>query len=86
VDLHVLSREERLEEALFLGLRLVDGVDVEAMERDFGVDVWGRYGGDLEPFVSQELLVYDSGHLRLTRPGMLLANEIMGVFISPSVR
>ena len=86
VDLHVLSREERLEEALFLGLRLVDGVDVEAMERDFGVDVWGRYGGDLQPFVSQGLLVYDSGHLRLTRPGMLLANEIMGVFISPSVR
>jgi len=85
-DLHVLSEEERLEEILFLGLRLVDGVNVEAVKRDFGVDVWRRYGDDLEPFVSQELLVYDSPHLRLTRPGMLLANEIMKVFISPSVR
>ena len=85
-DLHVLSEEERLEEVLFMGLRLVEGVDVEAIARDFGVDVWRRYGADLQPFVSQELLVYDRPRLRLTRPGMLLANEIMRVFISPSVR
>jgi oxygen-independent coproporphyrinogen III oxidase len=82
----VLSEEERLEEVLFMGLRLVEGVDVEAIARDFGVDVWRRYGDDLRPFVSQDLLVYDRPRLRLTRPGMLLANEIMRVFISPSVR
>jgi len=85
-DMQRLSKEERLEEALFMGLRLVDGVDLGAIGRDFGVDVWSQYGIDLQPFVDQDLLVYDSPHLRLTRAGMLLANEIMRVFISPSVR
>jgi oxygen-independent coproporphyrinogen-3 oxidase len=81
-----LSKEERLEEALFMGLRLVDGVDLDEIGRQFGADVWSQYGIDLQPFVDQDLLVYDSPRLRLTRPGMLLANEIMRVFISPSVR
>ena len=85
-DVQRLSKEERLEEALFMGLRLADGVDLGKIGRDFGVDVWSQYGIDLQPFVDQDLLVYDSPHLRLTRPGMLLANEIMRVFISPSVR
>ena len=85
-ELQRLSKDERLEEALFMGLRLADGVDLEKIGREFGVDVWREYGIDLQPFVDQDLLVYDSPQLRLTRPGMLLANEIMRVFISPSVR
>ena len=77
---------ERLEDALFMGLRLAQGVNLEGIRRRFGVDVWNRHEEELRPFVEQELLVYDGGFLRLTRPGMLLANEIMRVFISPAVR
>jgi oxygen-independent coproporphyrinogen-3 oxidase len=77
---------ERFEDALFMGLRLARGVDLARIRRRFGVDVWNRHGEELRPFVEQELLVYDGGSLRLTRPGMLLANEIMRVFISPAVR
>jgi oxygen-independent coproporphyrinogen-3 oxidase len=85
-DVQTLSAEERLEERLFMGLRLSDGIDLEAMQRECGIDVWRRYGAELQPFVEQDLLDYDPPHLRLTRPGMLLANEIMRVFISPAVR
>jgi oxygen-independent coproporphyrinogen-3 oxidase len=77
---------ERLEDVLFMGLRLARGVDLEEIRRRFGVDVWNRHEEELRPFVEQELLVYDGGFLRLTRPGMLLANEIMRVFITPAVR
>jgi coproporphyrinogen III oxidase-like Fe-S oxidoreductase len=52
----------------------------------YGVDVWGRYGGELQIFVDQGLLIYDGGSLRLTRAGMLLAHEIMAVFIRSTVR
>ena len=38
------------------------------------------------PFVDQHLLIYDGGAIRLTRDGMLLANEVMTVFIGPPVR
>lgn len=85
IERRVLSAGERLEEALFTGLRLTRGIDLEAVNARYDVDVWERYGAELRPFVDQGLLIYDS-RLRLTRAGMLLANEIMAVFIGANVR
>jgi oxygen-independent coproporphyrinogen-3 oxidase len=76
-----LTPDERLEEALFTGLRLAAGMDIEATGRRFGVGVWERYGMALQPFVEAKLLVRDGPRLRLTRDGMLVANEIMSVFV-----
>jgi oxygen-independent coproporphyrinogen III oxidase len=81
-----LSREEQLEEALFTGLRLVEGIDLESMRNRYGVDVWARFGKDLQPFADEGLLVYDGALLQLTRRGMLLAHEVMTVFIGSAVR
>jgi oxygen-independent coproporphyrinogen III oxidase len=82
----VLSRQDALEEAMFTRLRLTAGVDVELIKSKYGVDVWSEFGGELQPFVDQGLLIYDGGALRLTRAGMLLAHEVMTVFISSHVR
>ena len=76
-----LSADEQLEEALFTGLRLSAGLDLQAVNSRYGVDVWSRYGGALQPFVDQGVLLYDEQSLRLPRAGMLLAHEIMAVFI-----
>jgi oxygen-independent coproporphyrinogen-3 oxidase len=61
-------------------------VDLASIESRYRTNVWRQYGSELEPFVDQGLLIYDGAHLRLTRPGMLLANEVMAVFISSPVR
>jgi oxygen-independent coproporphyrinogen-3 oxidase len=83
----MLTRDEQLEDALFTGLRLTEGLDLAAVTTRYGVDVWARYGSDLERFVDAGWLVHDPGRrLRLTRHGMLLANEVMAVFIGPTVR
>jgi oxygen-independent coproporphyrinogen-3 oxidase len=76
-----LTGEAQLEEALFTGLRLNSGLDLPAVKARYACDVWARYGGELQPFVDQGVLVYDGRSLRLTREGMLLAHEIMAVFI-----
>jgi oxygen-independent coproporphyrinogen III oxidase len=81
-----LSPDERLEEALFTGLRLSAGLDVPGLKSRYGVDVWARHGGELQPFVDHGLLIYDGARLRLTRSGMLLAHEVMTVFIGSNVR
>jgi putative oxygen-independent coproporphyrinogen III oxidase len=77
----VLTREERLEEALFTGLRLSAGIDAEAAGRRYGVDVLQKYGDALQPFIDARYLVREGGRLRLTRDGMLMANEVMAVFV-----
>jgi oxygen-independent coproporphyrinogen-3 oxidase len=83
----VLTEDERLEEALFTGLRLTAGLDLASIEERHGVGIWDRYGAELERFVTAGLLTHDPGRcLALTRSGMLLANEVMAVFIGPTVR
>ena len=81
VDRRVLTIDERLGDALFTGLRLKSGVDAELLSIRYGIDVWHRYGERLAPFVEAGILVRDGARLRLTRPGMLLGNEVMSVFV-----
>ena len=81
VDVHHLTPDQHLGDALFTGLRLVEGVDIEAAGRRYGVDAWARYAEGLEPFLAEGLLVREGSRLRLTRRGMLLANEVMAVFV-----
>lgn len=86
IERHAMSGDEQLEDALFTGLRLCEGIDLRTIATRYGVDVWERYGLELARFVDAGLLVREADRLRLTRSGMLLANEVMAVFIGPAVR
>jgi oxygen-independent coproporphyrinogen III oxidase len=81
VDLRRLTPDERLGDALFTALRLVDGIDENAIQTRYGVDVWRRYGADLEPFIEVGCLRRNGARLSLTRQGMLVAHEIMSLFV-----
>jgi coproporphyrinogen III oxidase-like Fe-S oxidoreductase len=70
-----------------MGLRLSDGVDLRDIRLRHGVDVWARYGPELDRFVAAGLLVHEPDRrLALTREGMLVANDVMVVFIGGPVR
>jgi oxygen-independent coproporphyrinogen-3 oxidase len=81
VDVRPMSPDERLGDALFTGLRLVEGVDLGAIRARYGVDVWEKHRSALEPFLESGCLSYNAPCLRLTRRGMLLAHEVMAVFV-----
>jgi oxygen-independent coproporphyrinogen-3 oxidase len=81
VDVRQLSNDERLGDALFTGLRLNRGVDIDAISKRYGVDVWRRFGERLAPYLEAGLLWRQDTRLRLTRRGMLLANEVMSAFV-----
>jgi oxygen-independent coproporphyrinogen-3 oxidase len=76
-----MTRDERLGDALFTGLRLVRGVDLDAVGARYGVDVWKRFGAELRPFLEEGCLRREGPWLRLTRDGMLVAHEVMTVFV-----
>jgi oxygen-independent coproporphyrinogen-3 oxidase len=80
-DTREMTPAERLEDALFTGLRLTAGVDLDEMGRRYAVDVWSRFGPGLQPFLEDGRLVREGPRLRLTREGMLVANEVMQVFV-----
>jgi oxygen-independent coproporphyrinogen-3 oxidase len=81
VERRAMDPATQLEEALFTGLRLSDGVVIADVVRRYGVDPWSRFGEALQPFVDGGWLRYDGVALRLTRPGMLVAHDIMAVFV-----
>jgi oxygen-independent coproporphyrinogen-3 oxidase len=81
LDRQIRSAQERLEDALFTGLRLSEGIDPESLGARYGVDVWARYGEALRPHIDAGRLLWSEGRLRLTRAGMLVANDVMTVFV-----
>jgi oxygen-independent coproporphyrinogen-3 oxidase len=80
-EIRTLSPDERLGDALFTGLRLSKGVDIDAIGRRYDADVWQRYGAELQGFVDEGILRRQGPILSLSRRGMLLANEVMAVFV-----
>jgi oxygen-independent coproporphyrinogen-3 oxidase len=76
-----LSREEAAADALFMGLRLVEGVDVAALGRRYGLDLVARHGPALEPAREAGLLRVEGTRWRLSREGMLLSTEVLSVFV-----
>jgi oxygen-independent coproporphyrinogen-3 oxidase len=76
-----LTRQARLEEALFTGLRLNAGIDGSQILAAHGVDPWERYGGALQPYVEDGLMWVTDTRFGLSRPGMIVANEILTAFV-----
>jgi oxygen-independent coproporphyrinogen-3 oxidase len=59
-----------------MGLRLAEGLDRRAFARRFGADPWEIWGTALEGTAEAGLLQVDPARMRLTRRGLLLANEV----------
>ncbi len=69
------------EEAWFLGLRLNAGVDVAALENEFGADLVSPACEIAERLAHDGLLEFDGQHARLTPRGRLLSNEVFQEFL-----
>jgi len=80
-----LTPQSALEDALITGLRLARGIDLCEAQARYGVDVWATYGRALTRYRDAGLVIYDGRVLRLSRAGMLVANEVMSEFLPPVV-
>jgi oxygen-independent coproporphyrinogen III oxidase len=81
VDEQQLSPADVRAEAVFLGMRLMQGVDLRRYRESFGVDLRDEHGADLDRFCKAGLLEFDGDLLRLTRAGALLSNEVFAAFV-----
>jgi oxygen-independent coproporphyrinogen-3 oxidase len=74
---HTLSgREASAREALILNLRLLEGVDLEAFDRRWGTALGDRVPAEVADLAEAGLVVLDGTRLKLSRSGVLLANEL----------
>lgn len=75
-----LSVEEQMEETMFLGLRLMDGVEKARFAKVFGVSMDSVYGKVIERHVKNGLLL-DGEKVRLTKKGIDVSNYVMSDFL-----
>ena len=80
-EAEVLSPKEQIEEYMFLGLRLTEGISEQDFSRTFGVSVDQMYEGLLEKLISQGLLLRENERLFLTDQGLDISNYVMTQFL-----
>jgi oxygen-independent coproporphyrinogen-3 oxidase len=76
-----LTRDRRASEAIWLGLRLDDGVDLDHVAERLSIDVHHRYAATIAHFAESGLLVQEGHRLRLSPEGVLRADEIGAAFL-----
>ncbi len=76
-----LSVDEVRAEALFLGLRLMAGLDLLTYQKLFGADPLEDHAQELSYFREAGLIELDGDLLKLTRSGALLSNEVFAAFV-----
>ena len=76
-----LSRKAKMEEFMFLGLRLLRGVSEKAFYQKFDEKIMAVYGEAICKNETYGLLLRRNGRLRLTERGLDLANMVMADFI-----
>lgn len=77
----ILTVQEQMEEFMFLGLRMTEGISVARFYEMFGIPLEQVYGKVLEKYKRMELLEEMGGHLRLTRRGISVSNPILADFL-----
>ncbi len=76
-----LSKYEAMGEALFLGFRLLDGVDLAGFRDEFGESLSEAFPGVVQRHLANGLLVEHHNRLCLTGKGVLLANQLFAEFV-----
>ena len=76
-----LSKEEQMEEFMFLGLRMPEGISRTEFEQNFHTTIEAVYGDVLRTLQQEEMLIKKEGRILLTEKGMDLNNYVIGQFV-----
>lgn len=76
-----ITRNEQMEEFMFLGLRMRDGFYRDEFTQAFGIPIEAVYGDVLNHLQQEELLLKREGRIYLTDKGMDLNNYVVAQFM-----
>ena len=68
-------------ETMFLGLRLLDGLDLPSASAAVGQDLAARYRAEIEELLALGLLRQEGDVIRLDQSACLIANQVFTRFL-----
>lgn len=80
-DIQILSKKERMEEFMFLGLRQTKGISEHKFLELFQVNVMELYGNKVESAIQMGMLWRKNGRIGLTERGIDVSNIVLAEFL-----
>lgn len=77
----ILTKEEQMEEEMFLGLRKKSGISIQKFEKKFNLSFEERYGKIVNQLVQEGLLQVEGNQIRMTKQGLFLGDTVAERFI-----
>lgn len=77
-----LSEKDKIEEFIFMGLRMNEGINLEVFKERFKVDFYELYKDVLDKLLERELIKLDKFNLSLTQKGREISNSVFIEFIN----
>ncbi|EWG09817.1 radical SAM family heme chaperone HemW [Cytobacillus firmus] len=78
---HKVPLEEQMEEEMFLGLRKTEGVSISRFKEKFGKNPLDHFEVQIKQHTEKKLIIAGEEHIKLTRQGRFLGNEVFQSFI-----
>lgn len=80
-DKEIIRKKDAIEEFMFLGLRMTEGISFEKFYQRFGLEMMQIYGNVISSFVSSGLLEQTAYKIALTPKGIDLSNQVFAAFL-----
>ena len=80
-DMESLSLKSQIEEFMFLGLRMTEGVTETEFRKRFDMDMNSLYGDVLEKLEYEEMITDEGGRVKLTGRGVDVSNRVLAEFL-----
>lgn len=77
----IINGDLHIREAVFLGLRLLEGINKSEFFLRYGVRLEDKYGETITSLIRRGLIKETKTHLSLTRQGLYLANQVFIEFL-----
>ncbi|MDK0932289.1 radical SAM family heme chaperone HemW [Clostridium perfringens] len=75
------SKNDNIEEFMFMGLRKINGIDENEFKKRFSMNINDVYGEILNKYIDEGLLIRESGRIFLSEKGIEISNVIMADFL-----
>ena len=77
----IQNKEEKMNEYMMLGLRKIDGINIDDFENNFSEDPKEKYNKQIEKLKTAGLILYNPNAIKLTTKGIDLANLVWEEFV-----
>ncbi|OPX45297.1 radical SAM family heme chaperone HemW [Clostridium thermobutyricum] len=75
------SKKENMEEYIFLGLRMLEGIDKRDFKDKFNLDIEEVYENEIISNIKKGLMIQTNERLKLTKQGIEVSNYVLSDFI-----